>query len=466
MSTTKPHSDSVLTEIEREIKNRTEQRRVDTAITSPTTGARSSASTSVVLDFSTIRRELASAQSLWNRVGEMNPRPPGLLNGAVQLVKRLIRRLLSWYTRPIVEFQGSVTRALEETAGLLEQASRYMQEQGERLGQVERQEEAVADHLKSLENQLVQLRGQEEAVANHLQSLENQLVQIRNQEETTANQIRKFQENRLYERLRVSERNVRRLVHWLEGEGQRTPAAPPEQLPATPPPQMQTQSDLDYFWFEERFRGDEALIKEHQRVYVDYFRGCRNVVDLGCGRGEFLELMRENDISACGIDMNPDMVQLCREKDLQVEQGELLAYLESLPANSLGGLFAAQVIEHLSTAQIISLLQLAKQKLTQGAPLVLETVNPQCLFVFAGALYMDPSHVRPFHSGGLLFLLESNGYRNIELKYTSPVEEKYRIPALPSELGAKEQVERFNEGITKLNDLLYGCQDYAVIGYR
>jgi O-antigen chain-terminating methyltransferase len=441
MSSSQSDSDHVRKEIEQETKDPVELRRTETVLTNEKDRVHPSDNAFPSLDLSALRRELASAQGLWNLVGQVNPRPPGLVNDGIQLVKRTIRRLLLWYTRPIVAFQGNITRILNQTADLFDQASLQIANQqatmdtlGKHLGQVE---ETTAARLESLHNQM----GDQLA----------QIVQLRGAIEGVA---------------RLTERNSRRVAHLLEEKAQSLPLYPPGKIPAVPSPDTKIHLNFDYFAFEERFRGSEAEIKERQRIYVPYFQGRENVLDLGCGRGEFLELMREHEISARGVDVNADMVYLCQQKELGVAQDDLLTYLQSLPNDSLGGVFAAQVIEHLSMEQLIRLVQLARQKLARSAPLVLETVNPECLLVFARAMYLDPSHVRPVHPKAVLFILESNGYNNVELKCTSPVEEEQRIPLLPPELVVNEQVRGFNHAIEKLNELLYGYQDYAVIGYR
>src|SRR5207248_3727449 len=101
--------------------------------------------------------------------------------------------------------------------------------------------------------------------------------------------------------------------------------------------------DFDYFMFEERFRGSEAQIKDRQKANLVYFDACTDVLDLGCGRGEFLELLREKGIAARGVEMGKDALLLCRQKGLEVIEADLLSYLESLQDESAGGIFCSQV---------------------------------------------------------------------------------------------------------------------------
>jgi O-antigen chain-terminating methyltransferase len=266
------------------------------------------------------------------------------------------------------------------------------------------------------------------------------------------------------ERSSRAERRVRRLLYSLtDGETVEKPS--PDQrktLPRNPEP------DFDYFGFEDRYRGSEEDIKERQRGYVEYFtrEGLDQVLDIGCGRGEFLELLREAGIKAQGVDLNLDMVLYCQEKGLDVVREDACVYLNSLPDESLGGIFAAQVIEHLQPNQIIDLVKLCQRKLRAGGPLIFETPNPTCLMVFARSFYMDFSHIRPIHPEPMKFLLESAGFQDIRVLFSSPIEASMRVPHLPGAGADAKMAEEFNQGIERLNELLYGFQDYAVIGRK
>jgi O-antigen chain-terminating methyltransferase len=237
-------------------------------------------------------------------------------------------------------------------------------------------------------------------------------------------------------------------------------AIPNEILHRNPEPHF------DYFGFEERFRGSEADLKERQSAYVEYFKGADPVLDIGCGRGEFLELLREAGIKAKGVDLDLDMVLFCQEKELDVMREDAYAYLESLPDESLGGLFAAQVVEHLKPSRVIELVNLCHRKLQSGAVMIFETPNPVCLAVFARSFYMDFSHIRPIHPEAMKFLFESTGFQDVQLKFSSPVEPSMRIPPLSDVAANAKTVEEFNRGIERLNDLLYGFQEYAAIGRK
>ena len=266
------------------------------------------------------------------------------------------------------------------------------------------------------------------------------------------------------ERVSRAERKLRRILHAMDdgpvGDGRSDPAVPPEVGAIS---RDVAEPEFDYAGFEERFRGTEEDVKDRQRAYLPYFKGSAGILDLGCGRGEFLELMREAGIAARGVDLDLDMVLLCQDKGLDVAVGEAFASLEALEDGSVGGVFAAQVIEHLHPLRVIELVRLCHRKLAPEGVLVLETPNPKCLMVFAESFYMDPSHVHPLHPDTMQYLLEAAGFRKVALRFSAPVGPAARIPPLALS-GA--DLDGFNQGIERLNSLLFGFQDYAVIGWK
>lgn len=165
----------------------------------------------------------------------------------------------------------------------------------------------------------------------------------------------------------------------------------------------------DYVAFEDVFRLSEDVIRERQRPYLSLVDGRHPVLDVGCGRGEFLELLRADGVAARGVDLDPGMVARARAKGLEVEQGDAVAYLENLPDGSLGAVFAAQVVEHLPYEQLIAFMRLAEQKLQPGGRLIVETVNPHA----PGALknfWLDLTHQHPIFPEVLLTLCRGIGF--------------------------------------------------------
>jgi glycosyltransferase involved in cell wall biosynthesis/SAM-dependent methyltransferase len=165
-----------------------------------------------------------------------------------------------------------------------------------------------------------------------------------------------------------------------------------------------------YPGFEDLFRGSEQTIRDRQRAYLDLVAGREPVLDAGCGRGEFLDLLEERGVECRGVDLDPDMVRRCREKGHEnVEQGDLVEALERTPAGSLGAIFSAQVIEHLEHDRLLRFLELGLSRLRPGGLLIAETVNPHSAAALK-SFWVDPTHVRPLFPEAMLALCALSGY--------------------------------------------------------
>lgn len=227
--------------------------------------------------------------------------------------------------------------------------------------------------------------------------------------------------------------------------------------------------DTNYFLFEERFRGSREDIKKRQLSFLPYFEKCSSVLDIGCGRGEFLEILRENDISGIGVDIDADMVAFCRSRKLNVDQSDAIAYLEKVEDKSLDGIFIDQVAEHLEPEILFRLLALCYQKLKFGYYIVVETVNPLSFVSFVN-FYIDLTHKKPLHPQTLEFLISTVGFRENEKKFFSPVSDESRLKKIPapsgSDVSERVNVDIYNNNIDMLNSVLFGAQDYAVIAKK
>jgi SAM-dependent methyltransferase len=221
-------------------------------------------------------------------------------------------------------------------------------------------------------------------------------------------------------------------------------AAPPVATPVGPVP--------DYFAFESRMRGSTESIRERQRPYVDDFRDAAPVLDLGCGRGEFLVLLREAGVDARGVDLDADMVAFARGEGLEVEQADAVAYLEGLEDGSLGGLFAAQLVEHVPAPTLVRLLELAAAKLRPGGLLVAETINPLSPIALRN-YYADLTHAQPLVPETLELLARQAGFGSVELRFLNAPEERLVEPADPL----------IAANVARLNELLFGPLDYAIV---
>jgi len=218
------------------------------------------------------------------------------------------------------------------------------------------------------------------------------------------------------------------------------------------------QLDAFYFSFENRFRGKRDEIKRRQRFYLPFVEQCqagtteRPIVDLGCGRGEWLELLRERDLSAIGIDLNQVMIAECTERNLRVVQADALEYLQQLPANSQGAVTGFHIIEHLPFTIVLDLIRDALRVLQPGGIVIFESPNCKSLNVGASNFYIDPTHRNPVYPDTAQFLLQSLGFERVTVEYLAPAD--------TSNLDTVEQLP------DQVRDLLYGPQDFGVVGYK
>ena len=246
-----------------------------------------------------------------------------------------------------------------------------------------------------------------------------------------------------------------------------TPGPASGSAPATPATSSSVETlSHKYVGFEDAFRGSSEDIQRQLRDYIAIFAGASDVLDIGCGRGEFLALLRESGVNARGIDLNDAMVAVCREKGFEATKADALSYLRGVPAGSLGGLFAAQVVEHLEPAYLTRLLDAAFEALRPGAPIVLETINPACWFAFFESYIRDITHVRPLHPDTLKFLLIASGFQQIEMRYRAPYPEHEKLQPLPASAALGDSIDTINANVEKINRLLFTHLDYAAIARR
>ena len=241
---------------------------------------------------------------------------------------------------------------------------------------------------------------------------------------------------------------------------------------AFPENKNENTSDPDslYLSFEDLHRGNRSEIMNRQKIYLPYLKKCQKVLDIGCGRGEFLEVLKKEGIAAKGIDINPTMVAYCRKQGLDAEETDALRFLSETETGVFDGIFCAQVIEHLSWDGLLRLLTLSYEKLASRGVLIMETINPQCLTTFCGTFYLDPTHTKPVHPLTLQFACKAIGFSNVDILYTSPYPDEMKLKEVDffrrtGDISDK-LINVLNDNFMQLNELLYGPQDYAVIAIK
>jgi SAM-dependent methyltransferase len=247
------------------------------------------------------------------------------------------------------------------------------------------------------------------------------------------------------------------------------PALAPEMAsaPVAPPPSAVSAAgatvDFDYVGFEQRFRGaPEEIAARTMARYVDVLRGQGPVLDVGCGRGEFLAALAGEGIDGTGVDIDEGMVDTARAAGVDAHHADALTYLEASPEAHYGAICAIQVVEHLDFDTLLRLVDLAASRLRPGGLFIAETPNPSALFVLGNTFLLDPSHVRPIHPSLLVFLCERAGFAGVDLRFEEPLESHF-LPLLDEGADQPEWVRRINESLRRLNTTLFGPQDYAVV---
>ena len=213
--------------------------------------------------------------------------------------------------------------------------------------------------------------------------------------------------------------------------------------------------DSLYFSLEDVLRGTPEQIKEEVKVYLPVLQKAgieSDILDIGCGRGEWLQVLREAGLQARGIDQNRILIQQCKDLELDVVESEALAYLGSLPDGSLSAVTAFHFAEHLPLETLVRFLDEAGRTLKPGGLIILETPNPENLLVGSCNFYLDPTHKNPIPIPTMKLLLEARGFR---------CEEVLKLHAVES---AKIEVK--DQLTSHLNHFLYGPMNYAVVARK
>lgn len=404
--------------------------------------------------FQDVDRALAQAAEHWE-VGTKVP-PMHKLRGALRRVAtpaaKAVLRAAQLVTRDQRDFNGAVLQALQHLRGLIggqvDEARRTIQEMRAAIGDSITIEQLQSER-EAREAGLAKLVAQNEVQGRALEALQAELRQ--------AKERLKAEEARREEVQRGLVLQERRLTVLIEEARRRLPGpleAPQIEVLAS---EGQKMRERYYPSFEDAFRGGPDEIRERLKAYLPLLRESRAgeskrpVLDLGCGRGEFLRLLADEGCEAFGVDLNEEMVERARAAGLKVESGDAIAYLRALPDASLGAVTAIHVIEHVPLEAILSIFEECARVLMPGGVAIFETPNPENIVVGACNFYMDPTHIRPLHPSTMRFLAEARGLTRVKV-------ENFRPMAVPG-LGTG-QVSDW------LRSNLFGPQDYAIIGYR
>ncbi|HTY91533.1 MAG TPA: methyltransferase domain-containing protein [Methanocella sp.] len=227
---------------------------------------------------------------------------------------------------------------------------------------------------------------------------------------------------------------------------------------------------LKYFDFFNRFRNASDIVKQHQSPFLKYFEGCRRVVSLGCGRGEFIEALGERNIGAFGIDVDEEMVDYCKKRGLEVYKADAAEYLRQMDDGSIDGIFTDDFAEHLDTSYLIKLLRLCARKLEKGRYMVNVTVNPCSWAAYSGIYLLDPTHKRPIHPESMRFYMLSAGFGDVDVELITFRDNHSRLKKVEvrpdMDADARRIAEAFNHNVDMLNEVVFGPENYAAIGKK
>ena len=218
---------------------------------------------------------------------------------------------------------------------------------------------------------------------------------------------------------------------------------------------------VDYISFETTFRGSKEEILKRQKEYLPYLKDCKTALDIGCGRGELLELLQQEGIQASGVELYEPYAKAAGQKGLQVVHGDGIDYLRHCA--KVDAVMAMQVVEHLSASQVTELVRLAYESLNPNGVLILETPNPMSLYTFTHAFYIDPTHRKPVHPYYLRYVAHQAGFSDVEILFTQ------NSKAVPDGIDLKAEIEKSPVSSSLLNDafeMMYGSQDYAIIAHK
>ncbi len=404
-------------------------------------------------------------------IGQVNPRAGGVVNSLIQSVKRTIARGLNWFVRDQVDFNRATMQCIEAILEALRESNRTHAELAGRIG-----------HLAVLGEEARELRDIRVHWSQWRQDWERKLtineaqfmrgvadLQLANQQRQSLTEAdfrdklkaqhadylgaldRATQElqQRLWADLNRMREELRHGAEALIHDELRLLRQRPVVAAAATPAKAQ-EPELDWFTFAHKFRGPEPKIRAHFSRYLPLFAQ-GPVLDLGCGRGEFLRLMNEQQIPARGLDLSDENIAFCRNQGLEAEAVDFFAYLPTVPDRSLGGVFCSQVIEHLPPAQLPALIRLCAAKLKPGGRILFETPNPECLAIFATHFYLDPTHVRPVPPALMEFYLAEAGFTDVVVERLGTAANDFpELAALP---------EGFRQRF-------FGSLDYAVHAVR
>ena len=378
-----------------------------------------------------------------------------------------VSQSLSGYSQAVEKNLVNNTQNLQEKLHNLDQKwqERQQQNQDKLQGEIQELEREMQTQIEQLDQKRDRIANQiQEGLQTQIEQLDRELYQKTEQlQEYLETQIKDSNEKNFQNShyLKIDLLQQKRLINkFLEvtAGAEEGFSREPAQIFAG---ELDHSLDAFYFAFEERFRGSRQEINRRLEVYLPRLReaqiapGDSLILDLGCGRGEWLELLRDNGYRARGIDLNRVVIEQCQSRGLDVLEGDVIAYLQSMPDDSVAVITGFHIIEHLPFEILVNLLNEAFRVLRQRGLVIFETPNPANVLVGSCNFYFDPTHRNPLPSLMTQFLVQYCGFANVGV-----------INLNPSDGFKADEGNELDELSKQFNQYFYGPMDYAVIGYK
>ncbi len=368
-----------------------------------------------------------------------------VIRGIIIFIKKVIRRAFFFLIQPIIDEQNrfniSATQSFNE---LYNKLCRLEESHGNELKYTNNVMEGLQDNIQKQYEEINSINKMLFESRKEIDGLQKEMDGLQTESRSQFDSISRL-------KMKIKNANIEKTIS-VNTEAEKQQNNP------------NVYQNIDYFSFENSFRGSEEDIQRQQNEYLKFFLGKQNIVDLGCGRGEFLSLMKENGISAVGVDIYEEYVEYGEEKGVKIVQGDAVEFLRQQNADDLGGIFCAQLVEHLKPEQIMEICSLSYEKLKKGSCVIFETPNPCCLAIYTNAFYMDPSHIKPVHPETMKYYLKQAGFYDVQIIFTESSKVPYQLPLLNA--SHVSNLEEFNSGIQLVSNLLFGSQDYAVVACK
>ncbi len=384
------------------------------------------------------------------------------LNALTHLLETLTQQMQNHQHESLMEPIQALTLHSEATDQSLQALTRHAEATDQHIQTFAHHSETTGEHLRSLATQVDVVHGQLQALSNQGaakdQKLDSLTVDIKTMGDRLQTLSDQHERNDSYVKSDLAQQK-RLITLFLEQAQQQFPDLTQPRSDSVFKTENYHALDAFYIALEDEFRGKREEIKDRLKVYLPYLDSAALnirdslILDLGCGRGEWLDLLRESGYTARGIDLNQIALEQCRAKNLDVLEADALTHLRSLPTASVAAVTAFHLVEHLPFAILVELLDEIVRVLQPQGLIIFETPNPDNVSVGSCTFYLDPTHQRPLPGLMMEFLTRNRGFTKVKLLKLNSAASDYRVP------DTSELANRFNE-------CFYGPMDYAVIGVK